>query len=308
MAQAIDCLVVQPIAAPGLARLRAAGLAVHVAASPDLEHLRPHLATARAVITRNAGFSAAAIAAAPKLLVIGSHGTGLDAIDLAAARARGIAVMNTPGTNAQSVAELAIGLMLACARGLVAADRAVRAGDFGWRLRAGGFELAGRRLGLVGFGAIARRVARIAQGFDMQVEALSRHATDAELAAQGVARASGLEALLARCDVISLHGVPAGAPIIDAAALAIVRPGAILINTARGALIDDAALAAALADGRLAAAGLDVFAPEPPRPDNPLLAAPNLVLSPHIGGTAQDALDRTANAVAAAVLTALGLG
>ena len=301
-----DCLVVQPIAAAGIECLRRAGLVVHVAARPDLDTLRPHLATARAVVTRNAGLSAAAIAVAPHLQVIGSHGTGLDAIDLAAARARGIAVVNTPGANAQSVAELTLALMLACATGLVAADRAVRDQDFAWRLGGRSFELAGRRLGLVGFGAIARRVAAIARAIGMEVEALSRHAEAGALAALGVAKSGSLEALLESCDVVSLHGVPAaGAPLLDAAAFARMKPGAVLINTARGALVDEAALAAALVEGRLAAAGLDVFAPEPPRPGNPLFTAPNLVLSPHVGGAAREAMERTALAVAEAVLRVL---
>jgi phosphoglycerate dehydrogenase-like enzyme len=284
-----DCLVVQPIAAIGIAHLRRAGLSVHVAERPDLEALRPRLATVRAVITRTAGFPGAWIAAAPRLQVIGSHGTGLDAIDLPAARARGVAVVNTPGANAQSVAELAFALMLACTTRLVEADRAVRAHDFGWRLGARTMELSGRRLGLLG----------------LEVAALSRHAGQAELAASGVVSAPDLPALLAESDVLSLHAVPSGPPPIDAAALARMKPGAILINTARGALVDEAALAAALTEGRLAAAGLDVFAPEPPRPGNPLFAAPNLVLSPHIGGAAREAMDRTALAVAEAVLAAL---
>ncbi|MEY4679098.1 MAG: hydroxyacid dehydrogenase [Alphaproteobacteria bacterium] len=301
-----DCVVLQPIAETGLARLRAAGLVVHVAARPELEGLRPVLSAARAVITRNAGFSAEWIAAAPRLEVIGSHGTGLDAIDLPAARARGIAVVNTPGANAQSVAELAFALMLACSTSLLAADRAVRAHDFGWRLRARTVELSGRRLGLLGFGAIARRVARIGLAFGMEVAVLSRHAGPAELASHGVSAARDLPALLAWSDVLSLHAVPSGPPPIDAAAFARMKPGAILVNTARGALVDECALAAALAEGRIAAAGLDVFSPEPPRPGSPLFSAPNLVLSPHIGGASREAMDRTALAVAGAVLDVLG--
>jgi D-3-phosphoglycerate dehydrogenase / 2-oxoglutarate reductase len=301
----VDCLILQPIAEIGIRRLRAAGLSVHVAARPELAMLAPQLAVARAVITRNAGFSAAWMAAAPRLQVIGSHGTGLDAIDLPAARARGIAVVNTPGANAQSVAELTFALMLACTTSLLAADRAVRAHDFGWRLGGHTVELSGRRLGLLGFGAIARRVARIGLAFGMQVAALSRHAGPAELADHGVVAAPDLAALLAESDVVSLHAAPSGAPPIDAAAIARMKPGAILINTARGSLVDEAALAAALVEGRIAAAGLDVFSPEPPRPDNPLFGAPNLVLSPHIGGAAREAMDRTALAVADAVLAAL---
>lgn len=299
------CVLVQPIAAAGVAALEAAGITLVQAPRPDLDALLPLLGEAVAVITRDAGLPAAAIAAAPRLRVIASHGSGTDRIDTAAAAARGIAVVATPGTNARSVAEHALALMLALARAIPAADRALRAGDFGWRDRHPGVELAGLRLGLLGWGHVARALAPMAQALGMEVRAHSRHAGARELARAGVRPEGDLDALLAGSDILSLHARPAGGPLIDAARLARMQPGAFLVNTARGALVDEAALAAALAAGRLGGAALDVFAPEPPAAASPLLSAPNLILTPHIGGTTAAALERTALAVAAAVIAAL---
>ena len=302
-----DVVIVQPIACSAVDLLAGAGLRVHRAPAPELEAMRPHLATARAVVTRNHGFSEAELAAAPRLEVIGVHGTGTDRIARAAAERRGVAVVNTPGANARAVAELALGLMLACARGLVAADAAARAGDAAWRERARGIELGGRRLGLVGFGHVARALAQMARGLGMEVAALTRHAGAADLAAAGVRRADDLDALCAGSDVLSLHAVPGPRPLLDAARIARMRQGAILVNTARGALVDEAALAAALRSGHLRAAGLDVTATETLPAGSPLLAAPGLVLTPHIGGAAEDAFERTGREVARRVLAALRL-
>ena len=302
-----DCVVVQPIAEPGLRLLEAAGLSTYVAPAPDLAVMQPYLASARAVITRNHGFSAAEIAAAPRLRVIVSHGTGTDSIETAAAAVRGIVVASTPGTNARSVAEHCLGLMLACAREIPAADRATRAGDFDFRLRQETVELAGRRLGLVGYGRIARLVGQLGRAFGMRVAAVSRRAGAEAMVADGVEPASGLDALCRSADILSLHGVPTGETLIDARRLALMKPGAILVNTARGALVDEAALVAALKAGRLRAAALDVFRTEPPT-DNRLLRCPNLILTPHMGGSAREALERTAIEAARKVVEILETG
>ncbi|WP_293853532.1 hydroxyacid dehydrogenase [uncultured Alsobacter sp.] len=300
-----DCLIVQPIADVGLDLLRAAGLTLHVCDDRNLAAMAPHLATAIAVVTRDAGLSAEAIAIAPCLKVIGVHGTGTTAVAKDAAAARGIAVVNTPGANAQSVAELAIGLMLACARRLTEADRAVRSGDFGWRYRQESFELQGRTLGVVGFGHIAKRVAALGRAFGMEVIGWSSRANPADMAAEGIRPVQELDELCARSDVLTLHALPGPKPLFDAALFARVKPGAILVNTGRGALIDEAALTDALTSGQLGAAGLDVFAVEPLPADSALLGAPNLVLAPHVGGATADALDRTAKDVARKVLAVL---
>lgn len=300
-----DCLIVQPIAEAGLARLRAAGLRLHIAERPDFAELGAILATIRAVITRNAGFTADAIAAAPHLLVIGSHGTGTDAIDKVAATARGITIVNTPGANARSVAELAFGLILAMARRIPAADRAVRAGNTQFRLEARGRELAGSTLGLVGFGHVARAMVPFARAFDMHVIGFSRHADAATLAEAGIEKHADLHTLLARADIVSLHSAGERGVLLGPAAFAAMKPGALLVNTARGALVDELALATALASGRLAGAALDVTAIEPLPAASPLLRAPNLVLTPHIGGSTDAALKRTAVEIADKVIATL---
>jgi len=298
-----DCVIVQPIHDAGLAVLREAGFSVHVAASPQLEMLMPHLARARAVITRNAGFTDAAMQAAPMLEAIGSHGAGVDAIDLPAARERGIAVVNTPGANAQSVCELTFALIFACAKSIIGADRAVRNGDFGFRYEQTSFELQGRTLGIVGFGHIGQRVARVARAIDMSVVVCS--GADASLLAAHGVDGADLDELCSRADIVSLHTTPERGGRIDRERLSAMKRGAVLINTARGALVDQAALAAALHSRHLAAAGLDVFASEPPAADDPLFGAPNLVLAPHIGGSTGEALERTARHVSEDIVRVL---
>ena len=302
-----DCVVVQPIAAAGLDMLRHASLSVHTAPTPSLEAMRPHLSQALGVITRNEGFSAKAIEAAPRLRVIVSHGTGTNRIDKAAAAARDIAVVSTPGTNAISVAEHALALMLACARCMMEADTAIRDGNWAFREQAYPIELAGRTLGLVGYGRIAAHLARLALGIGMEVAAFSRHASADELARQGVRGCEDLNTLLRQSDVVSLHGLAGAKPLLDAQRLSLLRPDAIVINTARGALIDEAALAGALRDGRIATAGLDVFTSEPISGDDPLFDCPNLILTPHMGGSAVEALERTAIAAATKLIEALDL-
>ncbi|MFI5013460.1 MAG: hydroxyacid dehydrogenase [Hyphomicrobiales bacterium] len=300
-----DCVIVQPIHEAGLRLLCDAGLSYRVAENAGLATLEPHLADARAVITRNAGFSAEAIAASPKLRVIGSHGTGVDAIDLAAAQARGIVVVNTPGANAQSVAELAFALIFACAKRIPAADQAVRQGDFAFRYWSTTSELHGKVLGLVGFGRVARRMAALGRAFGMEVVAWSQHASAAEIEREGARPMATLNELCANADILSLHTLPKGTLLFDVATFARLKPSAILVNTARGALVDEAALVAALRSGQLAAAGLDVFDAEPPDARSPLFDAPNLVMTPHIGGSTQEALERTACEVAQDVISVL---
>lgn len=302
-----DCVIVQPIARCGVDLLQEAGLSVFVAPSPELSVLKPHLLTARAVITRNSGLSAEAINAAPSLAIIASHGTGTDRIDKDAAERRGIRVVSTPGSNAQSVAEHALALMLACARRIPAADRAVRTDDWSFRECIHPREISGRRLGLVGYGHVARKLAMLANGLGMTVAVHSKHASDADLAADGVLRATNLDNLLATAQVVSLHGLPGHTPVLEEALISKLRTDAILINTARGVLIDEAALAAALREGRIAAAGLDVFSSEPLPCDSPILDCPNVVLTPHIGGSGVEARERTALEVARRVVEGLGI-
>ena len=233
----------------------------------------------------------AMIAAAPKLKLIQKIGVGVNTINLDAAIARGIPVCNLPGTNARAVAELTLALMLAVLRRVPRFDAGLRGGV--WLdpvLQDGIGELGGRDVGLVGYGADPAAAGAGVGRAGMQRD-LHRAAPDGrcggDLAAAGIAAGRGRYRQPA-CAVDRQT-----ANLIDAAALARMKPGAILMNTARGGLVDQAALAAALRDGRLAAAGLDVFEQEPTDPADPLLRLPNVVLTPHIAWLTTGTFDRS---------------
>ena len=269
-----------------VARLAAAGCEV-IPNAVGRAYRAPELLTALrgvdAIITGTDELTADVIHAADRLRTIAKHGVGLDTIDLAAARARGIVVSATPGAIHDSVADLTLALLLALARRLVPAHDSVRAGR--WEPFVG-VELRGQVLGIVGLGRIGKEVCLRARAFGMRVVAHDPFPDLAFAAAHDVAYLP-LPDLLAAADVVSLHAAPPDltGPLLGAAELAAMKPGAFLINTARGRLVDEAALAAALRDRRLAGAGLDVFAHEPPR-DSPLLdsALDNVLLAPHIAG------------------------
>jgi D-3-phosphoglycerate dehydrogenase / 2-oxoglutarate reductase len=263
---------------------------------------------AEAVITRTSPMTAAEIGRARRLKVIGKHGVGVDNIAVAAAQARGIVVVNTPGANADAVAELALGLALAAARHVTAADRAIRQGSLAAAALPNGRELAGRLLGVVGLGEVGRRVADLfARALRMLVIAYDPAFPAEAVRAAGAEPVPSLAALLEASDVVSLH-LPLTAAtrgLIGAAELARMRTGSILLNTARGGIVDETALAAALRQGRPAAAASDVFAVEPPPADHPLLQLPNFIATPHIGAATEEALDRVGLLVIEQVLEVL---
>jgi phosphoglycerate dehydrogenase-like enzyme len=220
------------------------------------------------------------------LRVVVKYGSGTDNIDLGAAERMSVKVSSTPGANARSVAELTIALLLALARHLAAHDRAVRAGSWS---RQAGIELAGKRLGVVGYGAVGREVARLAACLAMEVVAHDPFVETAEV------DLVGLDELLASSDAVSLH-VPlddSTRGMIGATALERMHSGTLLVNTARGGLVDEDALADALSSGRLGGAALDAFAAEPPI-GSPLLGLENVVFSPHAGAATAEAAQRTA--------------
>ena len=298
-------LVADPLADDGLALLRAHA---HVDYAPGLDRaeLLARLAAADALIVRSGvRVDAAIIAAGHRLAVIGRAGTGLDNIDLDAAGAAGISVVNAPAANTTAAAEHALALMFALARHVPEADASLRAGE--WR-RADfiGIELAGKTLGLVGLGRIGLTVAVRARAMEMTLLAADPFVT-AEAAVGHAIRMVSLAELLAAADVVSVH-VPLSAAtrgLIGADELALMKPTALLINTARGGLVDEAALARALVDGRLAGAGIDVYADEPLPPDSPLRSAPNTVLTPHLGASTAEAQVRAAVQTAEQVLAVL---
>lgn len=300
-----EVFLVQPIHPVGVERLRAAGLRVRQASASDMGTVAAEVGEADAVVTRDAGLSAAAMDAAPRLRLVVVHGVGHDPVDVAHAVAREIVVCNTPMANGWAVAEHAIGLLLALAKQTLAADRAVREAVFERRYALGLTELRGRTLGIVGCGRIGLATARIARaGLRMRVCGHSPSADPARLRRLGIAPCAGLGELLEQADAVTLH-VPLRSEtrgLIGRAELGRMKRGALLVNTARGALVDQGALVEALTEGRLGGAGLDVFDREPVPADHPLLRLPNVVLSPHVAGASEAAMARTADAVAAAVL------
>ncbi|MFD3484686.1 phosphoglycerate dehydrogenase [Streptomyces sp. NPDC058665] len=237
--------------------------------------------------------------AAPRLKVVAKHGVGYDNIDLDAAREHGVRVVYAPGSNSRAVAELTFGLLLDVARGISANDRAVRAG--GWP-KTFGVELAGRSLGIVGFGRIGRVMAGYAAAFGMDVTA---HDPYLPAEAFGTVASADLDTTL-DSDVVSLHlpAVPGARPLLDRDRLTAMRPGAILLNAARGGLVDEVAAAELLHSGHLAGAGFDAFAVEPLH-DSPLLSSPNVVLTAHIGACSREANRTMGVAVARGVLAVL---
>ncbi|MFT0860542.1 hydroxyacid dehydrogenase [Ancylobacter sp. G4_0304] len=301
------CLIVQPIHPAGLELLAQAGIEPVNAPAFDADTIIRAMAGMEAVITRDAGLRAPAMAAAPGLRVIGVHGVGTDPVDIDEASRRGVCVVNTPGTNVRAVAEQTLALTLALAKGVPGADAAVRRGDFGFKYRAPLRELHGATFGVVGFGNIGRATAELARAFGMRVVGFSRSQPDSAFLESGVERMDSLDALLAIADVVSLHlpGTPSTRGVIGARELGLMKPGAFLVNTSRGALIDEEALAQALAARRIGGAGLDVFVREPLDPASPLAGLDNVVLSPHVAGSAVEALERTALLVAQQVADVL---
>ncbi|KGE04063.1 2-hydroxyacid dehydrogenase [Pseudohaliea rubra] len=250
---------------------------------------------------------AALLAAAPRLRFISSVSVGLDHVDLEAATGRGIPVGHTPGVLVDATADTAFALLLAAARRIAEADAFVRGGH--WRPETAwspdfflGRDLAGATLGLVGLGAIARAVARRAAAFGMRVVAWNR----SPRTVPGV-EVLPLDDVLAASDFVSVHVAlaPQTRGLLDAQRLAQLRPGAVLINTARGGIVDEAALADALISGHLGGAGLDVYEREPLPAESPLLTAPNTVLAPHIGSATALTRRRMADLAAANALAAL---
>jgi D-3-phosphoglycerate dehydrogenase len=223
----------------------------------------------------------AALEAADRLRVIARYGVGVDRVDLEAAHEKGIVVTNTPGANSTSVAELAIGLMISLARMIPLANQETRAGK---TPRIQGVSLEGKVVGLLGLGAIGKRVARRLQGFDCTVLAYDP-AVDATAAQEVGAVLCSQEEVVAKSDFLSLHVpvLPETQGMVDASFLAQMKDGAFLINTARGELIDEVALFEALKSGHLRGAALDAFAQEPPSKDNPLFSLPQVIATPHMG-------------------------
>jgi len=268
------------------------------------DHTPAHLTIERAkeaeaVISNKTVLSRAVIAQLPKLRYIGLLSTGYNVVDLESARKRGVPVTNIPAYSTASVAQLTFALLLELTMHVQAHSDSVHAGDWA-RSRDFSYavsdlmELDGKTLGIVGFGQIGRRVAGIAQAFGMQVLACRRPSNTAEEMISPALRMTSLDEILRESDVVTLHCplTDETAGLIDKAAIAKMKPGAFLLNTSRGPVLNERDVADALADGRLAGAGLDVLSTEPPTADNPLLAAINCVIAPHIAWATKEARGR----------------
>jgi D-3-phosphoglycerate dehydrogenase len=300
----VRILVAEPLAAQGLALLRAhhevderLGLPREEIAAllPDYDAL---------VVRSQVKVDADMIAAGTRLIVIGRAGVGVDNVDLDAATRAGITVVNAPTGNTIAAAEHTLALMFALARRIAPADASMRRGE--WRRsQFTGVELRGRTLGIVGLGKIGQAIAVRARAMEMTVLGSDPFVTPEQATNLGVDLVS-FDDLIARSDVITVH-VPmsrATRGLINAQAIARMKPDVMLLNVARGGILDEAAVAAALTDGRIAGAAIDVFEKEPPA-DSPLLAAPNTLLTPHLGASTAEAQVAVSEEVAEQILEVL---
>jgi glycerate dehydrogenase len=234
----------------------------------------------------------------PKLRYIGLLSTGYNIVNLEAAKLRGVAVTNIPAYSTPSVAQLVFALLLELCNNAGVHSASVRAGEWArsrdfcyWKFPL--MELAGKTIGIVGFGNIGRATAKIAKAFDMNVIACGRPGASGENVSDGV-RLTTIKEVFSSSDVVSLHCplFPETTGMINRETIAFMKPGALLINTSRGGVLNERDVAEALTDGRLGGAGLDVLSREPPKPDNPLLSAPNCVITPHIAWATLEARTR----------------
>ena len=291
--------VLQYRASPGLRRrLAALNFPTVVVDEADNDSFGREMRDAEILLHVLEPVTAAVIDAAPRLELIQKIGIGVNTIDLDAARRRGVAVCNMPGSNTQAVAEMTLLLMLGTLRRLAQLDRLTRAGQ-GWELDPAIAddlgELSGRTVGLVGFGSVARRLFPILEAVGATVLYTSRRP-----AADLPTRFRPLRELLRIVDILSLHLplTPETTAIIDAAVIAAMKRGSILINTARGQLVDESALVGALTSGHLRGAGLDAFSREPVRAEDPLLDLSNVVVTPHLAWLTAETIERSLAVIA----------
>jgi D-3-phosphoglycerate dehydrogenase len=276
------------------------------------------IAECDALVVRNTKITRQIMQAAPKLVVIGRHGVGHDTIDTNAATDLRIPVVYTPAANTESVAEIAVGFIIALGRKILCAHDAMQSGRLicdsatlsvmGQRDGLVNFDLWGRTLGVIGVGRIGSSVAKkMIAALNMRVLGYDPYVEVKTLAGYGVQKVERLEEMLPLCDFVTLH-CPGGAEtrhMIDERTLALFKPSAYLINTARGTVVDEAALVAALERKQIAGAAIDVYDPEPPRPDHPLLQMDNVIVTPHFCAMTAESLYNMATMVAQGVVDVL---
>lgn len=284
----------------------------------NLEGILAAIGDCDALVVRNTKITRQIMEAAPKLAVIGRHGVGYDTVDTRAAAELGIPVVYTPAANTESVAELAIGMIISLARRLTLANKAMQAEELlsetvTMAIMARdrgliGFDIWGKTLGVIGVGRIGSSISRkVIAAFGMKVLGNDPYVDAQTMAGYGVKKVESLEEMLPQCDIVTVNcsGGEGTRHLINARTLAAMKPGAYLVNGARGTIVDEAALIAALQEKRLAGAAIDVFDPEPPHPGNPLLHMENVIVTPHMGAMTEESLYNMATMVAQGVLDVL---
>ncbi len=289
-------LIPQPIAEEGKNFLCERGYEIKMGTGDTVDILKADVKGCDAILMRTAQLPAEVLKAEKRLKVIGRHGVGVDNIDLDAATELGIYVTNAPESNANTVAEHAIGLISACAKKIAFFDRKTRQGNFGIRDQVRGIDLKDKTVGIVGFGAIGSFVAKKAfYGFEMNVMVYDPY-IDKEKLPPEISLADSWEALFQTADFVTLHlpSTPKTKELIGSAEFELMKPTAYLINTARGDIVNEAELIIALQKRVIAGAGLDVFVQEPPAKDNPLFQLNNVILTPHNAALTKECAIRTA--------------
>jgi D-3-phosphoglycerate dehydrogenase len=301
-------LLVHKMHSAGIDLLRAAG-EVQMASGSDPETLQREVRNAQALIIRTGGvIDAALMDRGKQLQVIGRHGVGYDQIDIDAATRRGIQVVYTPGANTQSVSEHVVALMIGLSKHFPRMTSELARGNYAARTAWTGREIAGKTLGIIGFGRIGRRVGEIAHlGFGMKVVYHDLIAAPEDVELRAGARRETFREVLQAADYITLH-VPLDAStrgMIDHSALDLVGPKTILINTSRGPVVDEHAIADALSAGKLWGYGAYVFAEEPPPANHPLIGRPDVILTPHSAAQTEEGLRNMATMIARDVVSVL---
>jgi D-3-phosphoglycerate dehydrogenase len=284
----------------------------------NVEGILAVIGDCNAIVVRNTQITRQIMEAAPQLAVIGRHGVGYDTVDIGAATDLGIPVVYTPAANTESVAEIAVGFILCLCRKIVQAHGAMQSEELlsdtvtlPVMTRQRGLvnmDLWGKTLGVIGVGRIGSSVSRkVIAAFNMRVLGYDPYVDAEKLTGYGVQKVDRLEEMLPLCDFVTVHcsGGAETRHIINASTLALMKPGAYLINTARGTIVDEAALVEALQNGRIAGAAIDVYDPEPPRPGNPLLHMENVIVTPHFCAMTEESLYNMATMVAQGVLDVL---
>lgn len=254
----------------------------------------PLIGQADALVIRTQPLSAATVAKADRLKIVSRHGVGYDAVHLPSLVERGIVLAVCGDVNSAAVAEHSMMLMLATLKQTLRADRSVRSGNWSWRNQLQSQEATGKNLLIVGYGRSGRHLARMASGFGMTIRSYDPYLEKLGWPDGEVRPMSNLHEALAWADAVSIHVPRDDKPLIGADELALLKPTAVLVNSARGGIVDEVALIAALEAGRIAAAGLDVFEEEPLKPDSRLLSLDNVLLTPHIAGLTEGCAERMA--------------